>query len=122
MRSRFPAPWIFLAVLLSAWALGCEANPTLIDYGVHGYVRSAQSGDAISGIDVTFTSDTLRRAADESDGDGRYEIVVESDTAFGHLTAVDPRGRYEAEIVEVYFDEQTRRVDIRMGPAPEPEG
>ena len=112
MRFRFPAA--FALVNLA----GCQGNPNLISYGVYGYVEEASSGDRVSGIDVRFESDTLRRGSDETDGDGRYEIVVESDTPFGHLTATDPRGRFETEIVEVYFDEDTRRVDVELGPAP----
>lgn len=112
MRLRFP-------VLFAALLGGCSGAPGLVEYGVWGYVREASSDDPVSGVEVTFTSDTLRTARDESDGDGRYEILVESDTAFGHLTARDPRGRYEAEIVEVYFDERTRRVDIALGPVEE---
>lgn len=112
MRFGFPAT-LFLVNLA-----GCQGNPNLISYGVYGYVEEASSGDRVSGIDVRFTSDTLRTGHDETDGDGRYEIVVESDTAFGHLEATDSRGRFETEIVEVYFDEETRRVDIELGPAP----
>jgi hypothetical protein len=112
LRLRFPL------VALFAFPAGCQGNPNLISYGVYGYVKDAASGHALSGIEVEFTSDTLRHGSDETDSNGRYEIVVESDTAFGHLTVTDPRGRYAAKTVEVYFDEDTRRVDVGLGPAP----
>ena len=105
-----------ILTILGGW--GCQGNPNLISYGVYGYVKDAASGHAVSGADVAFTSDTLRTASDRTDGDGRYEIVVESDTAFGHLTVTD--ASYETEIVQVYFDEDTRRVDVELGP-PAPE-
>ena len=110
MPARFP-----LASILAIFA-GCQGNPQLISYGVYGYVESAQSGRAISGADVVFTSDTLRTASDRTDGDGRYEIVALSDTAFGHLTV--SHAGYETKVVDVYFDDETRRVDVELGPAP----
>lgn len=113
MRLGFPI------VVASLLCVACEGDPNLVSYGVYGYVKDAASHDPVSGARVEFTSDTLRTGSDRADSDGRYEILVESDAAFGHLTVSDPSGRHATKIVEVYFDEETRRVDVDLGPPEE---
>lgn len=111
-----PAAWV--PVVIAALAmLGCDGDqaPTEI-YELSGVVRERLSGDPIDGARVTFTSDTLYTQSSRTDGDGQYEMAVETDTPFGQVRA-EKDGYVPAEAT-VFFDSRVRRVDLRMRLAP----
>lgn len=111
---RLWAPWI-LAVPLVCFSLACGDDSPAEAFELSGYVRDATTEDGISGADVVFVSDTLFIAETETDGDGFYEMVVETDRPFGQVRA-NADGFSEGETT-VFFDAPSRRVDLRLRPA-----
>src|SRR5687768_8685855 len=90
MRQPDPArvPWALLLVLAAAVAgCGTEEDPNVDRYELSGYVLNDLEGGPIGGAMVIFRSDTLRMGETTTDGDGLYEMVVETDIAFGQVRA-----------------------------------
>ncbi len=110
-----PGFWVpGLALLLAA---GCAGEGASTDvYELSGVVREELSGSAVSGARVTFTSDTLYSRSTTTDGDGLYEMVVETDAPFGQVRA--EKAGYRPAEETVYFDSPTRRVDLFLRESP----
>lgn len=105
-----PALWVpALVAALAGPSCASEDAPTDL-YELSGVVREELSDRPVSGVRVTFTSDTLYTESTRTDDDGQYEMVVETDTPFGQVRA-DKEG-YRAGEQTVYFDANTRRVDL----------
>jgi hypothetical protein len=120
-RGRVPCGVALAVGAVLGLAVGCgeEENPNVDTYELSGYVRDTLDNRAISGATVTFRSDTLRMADARTDGEGLYEMVVETDVAFGQVRA-EAAGFQGAE-ASVFFDTPRRRVDIRLRPEGAPE-
>lgn len=104
-------------IALSLVLLGaCGDNSPADAFELSGYVRDSTTEGGISGATVVFVSDTLFVAETETDGDGFYEMVVETDRPFGQVRAIAD-GFTEGETT-VFFDSPSRRVDLRLRPAP----
>jgi len=119
MRHRV-ARWVpgLVAVALSALGFagcGTEEDPNLDHFELSGLVHDDLDGHAVRGVTVTFRSDTLRMADATTDGDGHYEMVVETDVKFGQVRA--ERAGYEPAEASVFFDTDRRRIDLRLRPA-----
>lgn len=97
---------------------GCEGT-TLDAFELTGRVSVFESStDApVPGARVIFTSDTLLVEETVADDDGRYRMRVLSDHPFGQVRA-EAEGFRPAERT-VYFDQQRRRIDLRMRSMPE---
>ena len=105
----------FVGALLACSLSGCaEENPTTSTFELAGYVREAAGGPGIRGVTVTFTSDTRETNTTETNGEGYYEMSVETDGAFGQVRA--ERDGYQAAEETVFFDTPQRRVDLAMVP------
>lgn len=110
--------WIALRAGLALLALsGAACEESLTErYRVSGYVRDLATGEGIGGVDVTFTSDTLRTGNTRTSGNGAYAITVRSDVPFGQVRAT--RDGYIPDERTVYFDASDRRVDLGLREAP----
>lgn len=93
---------------------GCAEEPATETYELAGKVVEDGSGRGISGARVTFTSDTLYGASTRTDGDGRYEMAVDTDVPFGQVRAT--KSGFQPVEATVYFDTSPRRIDLRMRP------
>lgn len=91
---------------------GDEGGPPTANYVVSGVVTEVLSGRAVSGVTVTFTSDTLYTDSTKTDEDGKYTLRVESDTPFGQVRA--EKAGYTPAEATVYFDSSPRRLDLRI--------
>ena len=107
--------------MIGVLAGGCgeEENPNVDRFELSGYVRDTFDDNPIGGATVTFRSDTLRMADATTDDEGLYEMVVETDVAFGQVRA-EAAGFQGAE-ASVFFDSPRRRIDLRLRPAGERE-
>ena len=103
-----------VAVALALMVLaGCEDETAPLDiYELSGTVTEDRSGSDVGGARITFTSDTLYTTATTTDGDGHYEMLIESDVPFGQVRA--EKAGYQTVEETVYFDTRTRRVDLVM--------
>lgn len=106
----------FVAMFLSTVSGCADEGPVGSEYELSGYVREAFTGAVVEGATVTFTSDTLSRASTSTDDEGFYEMIVLSDTPFGTVRA-EKAGFLPGETT-VYFDTQSRHVDVELRPAP----
>ncbi len=106
---------LFLALAFGLAGCG-KTSTTASTYQLSGYVQDAESGTALKGASVTYTSDTLDTATATTDSSGRYEIAIDSDTPFGHVSA--QKGGYQPADKTVYFDTPTRRMDLDLRPTP----
>lgn len=105
-----PALWV-PALVAALAGPGCASEDAATDlYELSGIVHDERSNRPVSGVRVTFTSDTLYTESTRTDGDGQYEMVVETDTPFGQVRA--EKDGYRAGEETVYFDTDTRRVDL----------
>ena len=77
-----------------------------------GFVTDIDTGAAIGGATVTFVSDTRYMAETTSDEDGRYAMVVNTDTTFGQVRAA--KDGFSTAEATVFFDQPERRVDLEM--------
>jgi len=99
-------------LLLGALACGgCGDGPPTESRTVAGFVTDGAEMRGIRGAEVTFTSDTLYTASATTDGDGFYEIRVETDSAFGQVVATHPEYSQSADAT-VFFDTEERRIDL----------
>ena len=105
---------IAIALLFSLTLGSCHDETVTNGYELAGYVREIGDGPGIRGVTVTFTSDTRYTSEARTNGDGYYEMSVETDAPFGQVRA--ERDGYQASEETVYFDTTTRRVDLVMVP------
>lgn len=107
-----PVYWVPALIAVLAFA-GCSGDdaPTEI-YELSGVVTERLTGDPVSGATVTFTSDTLYTQSTTTDGDGEYEMSVESDSPFGQVRA--EKAGFVAAEQTVFFDARVRRIDLEM--------
>jgi hypothetical protein len=110
MRVSLRSWVLMLGVIVSA----CAEEPATSEKQLSGVVRDRLSGRRISGARVTFTSDTLYSETTRTDGDGHYEMIVETDTPLGQVHA--EHDRYQATEVTVFFDAPERTIDITLLP------
>lgn len=103
-----------LVALLAVASLGCEDEAITDRFQLFGVVRNRTSGARVSGVTVTFTSDTLFRASARTNGDGFYEMAVETDVPFGQVRAT--RDGFLPSETTVFFDTPERRIDLELRP------
>lgn len=110
-----PRAWVPL-VLAALGAVSCAPVDTTSSYELSGIVSERfESGMVLAplgGVAVTFVSDTGLATATTSGSDGRYRMLIESDTPFGTVRAVHPEFQDRTE--NVYFDTPIRRIDLDM--------
>lgn len=109
------------SLLLTTWVVvsgGCANEPPTSEKELSGVVRDRLSGARISGAVVSFTSDTLYRQTSRTDGDGHYEMIVETDTPLGQVRA--EHAAYQPAEATVYFDAPERTIDLTLLPVPAP--
>ncbi|WP_236604706.1 carboxypeptidase-like regulatory domain-containing protein [Sandaracinus amylolyticus] len=107
-----------LFVLLAASACGEETNASAYDLsGIVTVERDDGSSAGLGGARVTFTSDTGLVEETTTGDDGRYEMQVLSDVAFGQVRA-EKTGFTSSERT-VYFDRAERRIDLELREASE---
>ncbi len=104
----------FLSLLLVVSSLGCATDPPTTQKDLSGVVRDRLSGRRISGATITFRSDTLYSETARTDGDGHYEMIVETDTLLGQVRA--ERSGYQTAEETVYFDTDERVIDLDLLP------
>lgn len=110
MRTVFQS----LLWLMAAASIGCADDPATSQKELSGTVRDRLSNRAISRATVTFTSDTLYTESTRTDGDGHYEMVVETDTDLGQVRAEHPD--YRPGEATVFFDSPQRTVNLTLLP------
>ncbi len=106
-----------LILVVLTLGLGCASEPTAEEKELSGVVRDRLSGSRISGATVTFTSDTLYSQSTRTDGDGHYEMIVETDTPLGQVRA--EHASYQPAETTVYFDAPERTIDLALLPLSE---
>ncbi len=105
------------AVVCALLALSaCESATATDRFELSGYVQDQTSGRGVGGARVQFVSDTLFEAETQTNGDGFYEMVVETDRPFGQVQAT--ADGYDPEDATVFFDTNRRRLDIRLRAMP----
>ena len=109
-QTAYWVPALVAATLVFAGCSGDDA-PTEI-YELSGVVTERLTGDAVSGARVTFTSDTLYTESATTDGDGQYEMSVETDSPFGQVRA--EKDGFVAAEKTVFFDMRVRRIDLEL--------
>jgi len=111
-RLAASVPVVFAMLLVAS----CDSSPTTDTFELSGIVtvllESGDTGGAIEGARVTFTSDTLLQAEATTDSDGRYRMRVETDVRFGQVRAEADGFRPREQTV--YFDSPQRRVDLQL--------
>jgi len=112
----FSAKAFAVAALLSLPPLqfACASDPPTSQKELSGIVRDRLSGARISGATVSFTSDTLYRESTRTDGDGHYEMVIETDTPLGQVRA--ERSTHQPAEETVFFDAPTRTINLSLLP------
>lgn len=121
MHGQARRAWVpcLIAAAFVALAGGCAEETNAAAYDLSGrVVAQAFDGDDLTplgDVRVVFTSDTGRVAATTTGDDGRYEMQVLSDFAFGQVRA-ERRGFTPSEHT-VYFDRPERRIDFVLRPA-----
>jgi len=112
------AAWVPAVLACFSALAGCEGEgPPTDTYQVAGRVTNVDTGGGISGATVTFLSDTLYRSSTTTDGDGIYELVVETDTPFGQIQA--QKEGFVTKETTVFFDSPVRRIDLVLQPVRE---
>lgn len=106
-----------LILVVLTVGLGCASDPVASEKELSGVVRDRLSGARISGATVTFTSDTLYDESARTDGDGHYEMIVETDTPLGQVRAEHPG--YQSAEATVFFDAPERTIDLALLPVDE---
>ena len=95
--------------------LGCGDNgPPTNNYELSGVITDEMTGRRLSGVAITFTSDTLYSENTTTDGDGEYEMLVETDATFGQVRA--EKEGYRSKETSVFFDSPIRRIDLALVP------
>lgn len=109
-----------LVALAASLASGCAEEDGSSAFDLSGRVTVERADGSFEGLGdarVTFTSDTGLTAETTTRDDGRYEMQVRSDVAFGQVRA-DKSGFTSSERT-VYFDRPDRRIDLVLRPARE---
>ena len=108
-----PVYWVPALVIAALAFAGCSGDdaPTEI-YELSGVVTERLTGDPVSNARVTFISDTLYTESTTTDGDGAYEMSVETDSPFGQVRA-EKEGFVRTEKT-VFFDMRVRRIDLEL--------
>jgi hypothetical protein len=110
-----------IAVASALVVASCGDTTPGAAYDLTGIVSTALTPDSartpLGGATVRFTSDTGRVHEAISGEDGRYEMQVFTDTAFGQVRA-ESTG-YEPAERSVYFDVPQRRIDLVLRATPE---
>ncbi len=106
---------------LGLLAASCEDRAPGGNYDLSGIVRTelveGSTPTPVGGATVVFTSDTGHVTETVSGDDGRYEMQVFSDVAFGQARA-ELEGFVPSERT-VYFDTAQRRIDFVLRPGVE---
>lgn len=105
---------VALCFSLSALQLACASDPPTSERELSGIVRDRLSGARIAGVTVSFTSDTLYRESTRTDGDGHYEMVIETDVPLGQVRA--EHAAYQVAEATVFFDAPTRTINLDLLP------
>lgn len=112
-RPEVPA---LFGALLALGAASCAPPDLTASYELSGIVserfESGTSLAPVGGATVTFVSDTGLSASSTTGGDGRYRMIVESDTPFGNVTVVHPE--FAPSTRTIYFDTAVRRLDFDL--------
>jgi len=103
-----------LALSLLAFSACDDGGPPTQGFEVAGFVTDGETGRGIGGATVVFRSDTLYEESTTTEGNGRYELAVDSDTPFGEIIA-SAEG-YSTRQVTVFFDVSSRRIDVELPP------
>ena len=101
-----------LTLLAAVCVTGCSDPSPTTDRELSGYVIDETTRAPVSGATVTFTSDTRYTSATTTDADGLYEMIVQTDSAFGQIK-VEKAAYFTAEMT-VLFDTDRRRVDFTL--------
>lgn len=104
-----------MASALTFAALGCGEDSVTTELELAGYVREAGDGPGVGGVTVTFTSDTRYTNSTRTNGDGYYEMAVDTDFPFGQVRA--EKDGYQSAEESVFFDSRQRRVDLVLVPS-----
>lgn len=107
---------VALLFSLSATHFACATEPPTSAKELSGVIRDRLSGNRISDATVSFTSDTLYREATRTDGDGHYEMVIETDTPLGQVRA--EHASHQPAEATVFFDAPTRTINLTLLPNP----
>ena len=114
--ARVPA-WLGLAAI-GMLAAACGDRVPGAAYDLSGIVQSelveGSSPTPLGGAVVVFTSDTGRVTSTVSGDDGRYEMQVFTDVAFGQVRA--EAAGFVPDERTVYFDVPARRIDLVLRP------
>lgn len=112
---------VLVATALAAGISGCAEDVPGGTYQLSGHVTVLLTDDGapmpIGGALVRFTSDTGRVHEATTASDGRYELAVFTDAAFGQVRA--EAAGFTPNERTVYWDNPERRIDIVLRPAPE---
>jgi len=106
-----------LAVVLCAAISSCAEEDDRVpdeSRNVYGSVSDGQSGKRLKGVTIAFTSDTLDRASDTTDSDGKYSLTVATDSKKGRIEA--KKSGYETRMVSVFFDTNSVQIDVELTP------
>lgn len=114
LSSRAAICW-FVGSLALPLAQGCANDSPTEGRELGGRVTDDFTGEALGGVDITFTSDTGFSAETRTGGGGRYEMVVQTDISFGQVRA-QIEG-YTPREQTVFFDADARRVDFELRPS-----
>lgn len=120
MHGQARRAWVpgLIALVFVALAGGCVEETNAAAYDLSGrVVAQAFEGDdlvPLGGVRVVFTSDTGLVADTTTGDDGRYEMQVLSDFAFGQVRA--ERSGFTPSEQTVYFDRPERRIDFVLRP------
>lgn len=102
----------FLLLWLGA-AVACGGeDDAKSSYELSGKITDDLSGKKLTGVKITFTSDTRDTKSTKTDSDGYYEMTVRTDADFGQVRA--EKAGYVPTEQTVYFDTKSRRIDIAM--------
>lgn len=113
---RRRSPWRPLTVLAVIAALSCTSESPTDSFELAGFVTERGSDRGVRGARVVFSSDTRFTAETTTNGDGFYEMNVETDRPFGQVRA--SAAGFEENEQTVFFDTPTRRIDLSLRPAP----
>ncbi len=114
MVSRLSTLVSRLALVAVVLLCGCGEGPPTSAFELAGFVRAAGTETAVSGARVRFVSDTLYEVETTTNGDGFYEMTVETDAPFGQVRA--EHAEYQPRETTVFFDSPSRRVDLIVRP------
>ncbi len=101
-----------LATALAIVLGSCADEPRTSEYDLAGYVTDVESGRGLRDVQVRFVSETAYTESASTDRDGHYQMRVVTDSPFGQVRAERPG--FTVEEKTVYFDTQSRRIDLEL--------